>query len=191
MKPISPPDSPRYLPHEPALHPGRIRPPARRGKSYVIKLKEHGRLVMSADGKLVDIEASKARIAATADPASRMYRPSGSPGPGGSGRRRNRHAQLSGCPRRKERYAAKMAKLEYEKAIGKLVDKADVQAVVEDVITQFQQGLENLPYRLASELVGQDLDGIRAALKQEVFDSLAKMQRRFVRQMEEIGKQEA
>ena len=83
-----------------------------------------------------------------------------------------------------------MAKLDYEKAIGKLVDKAEVQAVVEDVITQFRQGLENLPYRLAPELVGQDLDGIRAALKEEVFDSLAKMQRGFIRQMDEIGKTE-
>ena len=36
--------------------------------------------------------------------------------------------------------------------------------------------------------VGLDLDGIRAALKQEVFDSLAKMKRGFLRQMDEIGK---
>ena len=37
-------------------------------KSYVTKLKEQGRLVMSADGKLVNVEASKQRIQQTADP---------------------------------------------------------------------------------------------------------------------------
>lgn len=160
-------------------------------KSYVTKLKEHGRLVMSADGKLVDIEASKARIAATADPgkpdvSSQWEKPTESAEEVDGGSKSYQDARAD-----KEFYAAKMAKLEYERAIGKLVDKAEVQAVVEDVITQFRQGLENLPYRLAPELVGQDLDGIRAALKQEVFDSLAKMQRGFVRQMEEIGKTEA
>lgn len=167
-------------------------------KSYVTKLKEHGRLVMSADGKLVDIEASKARVAATADPgkpdvSAKWAAPAvvakpaadyGDDAPAGSG------SKYHDARAEKEHYAALSAKLDYEKAIGKVVDKADVQAVVEDVITQFRQGLENLPYRLAPELVGQDLDGIRAALKQEVFDSLAKMQRGFVRQMEEIGKGE-
>lgn len=167
-------------------------------KSYVTKLKEHGRLVMSADGKLVDIEASRARIAATADPSkpdvsAKWVRPAAVEKPEAedgddvpaSGSSKYHDARAT-----KEHYAALSAKLDYEKAIGKVVDKADVQAVVEDVITQFRWGLENLPYRLAPELVGQDLDGIRAALKQEVFDSLAKMQRGFIRQMEEIGKQE-
>lgn len=166
-------------------------------KSYVTKLKEQGRLVMTEDGRRVDIEASKARIAATADPgkpdvSAKWSKPAAerpaaediddAPTSGGSKYHDARAA--------KEHYAALSAKLDYEKAIGKVVDKADVQAVVEDVITQFRQGLENLPYRLAPELVGLDLDGIRAALKQEVFDSLAKMQRGFLRQMDEIGKQE-
>ena len=158
-------------------------------KSYVTKLKEHGRLVMTEDGRLVDIEASKARIAATADPgkaavaAQWQTRPQ-SPESDEDGTPSYQDARAD-----KERYAAKMAKLEYERAIGKLVDKAEVQAVVEDVITQFRQGLENLPYRLAPELVGQDLDGIRSALKHEIFDALGKMQRGFVRQMEEVGKE--
>lgn len=167
-------------------------------KSYVTKLKNDNRLVMDASGKRVDIEASKARIAATADPSkpdvsAKWAKPTppvnqpaedneDAPAGGGSKYHDARAA--------KEHYAALSAKLDYEKAIGKVVDKADVQAVVEDVITQFRQGLENLPYRLAPELVGRDLDGIRAALKQEVFDSLAKMQRGFLRQMDEIGKGE-
>lgn len=37
-------------------------------RSYVTQLKKEGRLVMSEDGKLVDLEASQARIAETADP---------------------------------------------------------------------------------------------------------------------------
>ena len=37
-------------------------------RSYVTQLKKEGRLVMSEDGKLVDLEASQAKIAETADP---------------------------------------------------------------------------------------------------------------------------
>ena len=162
-------------------------------KSYVTKLKEQGRLVMSADGKLVDVEASKQRIQQTADPnrddvSQRFEKPKAPDTNRQTGDIGNSYQAARAV---KEKYSAMQAKLDYEKAIGKVVDTADVQAVVEDVITQFRQGLENLPYRLAPELVGLDLDGIRAALKQEVFDALAKMQRGFVRQMEEIGKQEA
>jgi len=161
-------------------------------KSYVSKLKDQGRLVFADDGR-VDVEASKQRIQQTSDPnrddvSQRFDKASSSSG----SQRQNGDIGNSYQAARavKEKYSAMQAKLDYEKAIGKVVDKADVQAVVEDVITQFRQGLENLPYRLAPELVGLDLDGIRAALKQEVFDSLAKMQRGFLRQMEEIGKQE-
>lgn len=161
-------------------------------KSYISKLKDAGRLAMTQDGR-VEVEESKQRIAATADPGKddisakwQQARETQQATPAREEDSDNPSYQAARAD--KERYAAKMAKLDYEKAIGKVVDKADVQAVVEDVITQFRQGLENLPYRLAPELVGLDLDGIRAALKQEVFDSLAKMQRGFLRQMDEIGK---
>jgi len=158
-------------------------------KSYVSKLKDQGRLVFAEDGR-VDVEASKQRIQQTADPnrddvSQRFERPKGAENGRQSGDVGNSYQAARAV---KEKYSAMQAKLDYEKAIGKVVDKADVQAVVEDVITQFRQGLENLPYRLAPELVGLDLDGIRAALKQEVFDALAKMQRGFLRQMDEIGK---
>lgn len=161
-------------------------------KSYVTKLKEHGRLVMDASGKLVDIDASKARIAATADPgkadiSAQWQAPP--PAPKAPESDEDGTPSYQEARAEKERFAAKMAKLEYEKAIGKLVDKAEVQAVVEDVITQFRQGLESLPYRLAPELAGKDLDGIRSALKQEIFEALGKMQRGFVRQLAELGQQ--
>lgn len=159
-------------------------------KSYVSKLKDQGRLVFAEEGR-VDVEASKQRIQQTADPnrddVSQRFDKASSAG----AQRQNGDIGNSYQAARavKEKYSAMQAKLEYERSIGKLVDKAEVQAVVEDVITQFRQGLENLPYRLAPELVGQDLDGIRAALKQEIFDALGKMQRGFVRQMEEVGKE--
>ena len=157
-------------------------------KSYVSKLKDQGRLVFADDGR-VDVEASKQRIQQTADPnrddvSQRFDKASSSGSQRQNGDIGNSYQAARAV---KEKYSAMQAKLDYERAIGKVVDKADVQAVVEDVITQFRQGLENLPYRLAPELVGLDLDGIRAALKQEVFDSLAKMQRGFLRQMDEIG----
>lgn len=154
-------------------------------KSYVNKLKDAGRLVMTDDGK-VDVEASELRIKQTADPNRDDTSKMGVSDKGKGSNEIGNNYQAARAV--KERYAALQAKMEYERAIGKLVDKAEVQAVVEDVITQFRQGLENLPYRLAPELVGQDMDGIRSALKQEIFEALGKMQRGFVRQMEEIGK---
>jgi len=55
------------------------------------------------------------------------------------------------------------------------------------VVTAFRQRLENLPYRIAPENVGKDLDAIRATLKLEVHGALAEMEREFSRQLEQIG----
>ena len=166
-------------------------------KSYVTKLKQQGRIVLFDDGS-VDSDATRALIAETADPSrapalAAVANPPPAPALVTEDDEEESDGLISYQEARaeKERFAAKMARLEYERAIGKLVDKAEVQLVVEDVITQFRQGLENLPYRLAPELVGQDLDGIRSALKHEIFDALGKMQRGFVRQMEDIGKDES
>ena len=54
----------------------------------------------------------------------------------------------------------------------------------------FRQRLENLPHRIAPEIVGKDLDAIRATLKQEVFGALAEMEREFSKQLEIIGSEE-
>jgi hypothetical protein len=75
-------------------------------------------------------------------------------------------------------------------AIGKLIEKADASAAIEDVTSVIRQALENLPHRTAPELVGKDLDGIRATLKQEVHAALADMEREFTKRLNQMGSEE-
>ena len=157
-------------------------------RAYVSNLKTAGRLVLTAEG-LVDVEASKARIAATAamsrDDVARRWsinrggtdsaEASGDPVAG----HRFQNARAS-----KEFYAAELSRIEFERQLGKLVEKADVEDAIEDCYGEFRQSLENLPHRLSPELVGKDLDAIRAMLKQEIFRSLEDMQRRLTERIE-------
>lgn len=164
-------------------------------RSYVTKLKAAGRLVLTDDG-LVDVEASRARIAATADPnrddVAQRYaearhnsqtpppKPPAPPGPPSADTIGNSYQAARAV---KEKFAAMTAKLEYERAIGKLVERADMEAAVEDVVATLRQALENLPHRAAPELVGKDLDAIRATLRQEIFDLLSEAEREFSRRL--------
>jgi hypothetical protein len=140
-------------------------------RSYVTALKQQGRLVMTADGR-VDTDASRQRIADTADPnrddvaarhaAERDATPPQKPAE--DDKIGNSYAAARAV---KEGYAARTAKLEYERAIGKMIEKEAVAAIVEDVITDLRQSLEQQPHRIAATLIGQDLDGIRRTLKTE------------------------
>lgn len=159
-------------------------------RSYVTKLKKSGRLVLDDRGHVL-VEASKKRIDETADPNRDDVK--------------KRHADHRGeesPPKQtdsigssyqaaravKERYQAMHAKLEYEVASGQLVKKADVDASVADVVTMFRQSLEQIPYRTGPELVGKDLDAIRAVLKQDIHSALANMEREFTARLERISK---
>lgn len=46
-----------------------------------------------------------------------------------------------------------------------------------DLVTAFRQELENLPHRIAADLVGKDVDVIRTTLKQEVHAALTHLER--------------
>jgi hypothetical protein len=61
---------------------------------------------------------------------------------------------------------------------------------IEDVVSVIRQALENMPHRTAPELVGKDLDAIRATLKQEVHTALADMEREFSKRLNKIGGEE-
>lgn len=161
-------------------------------RSYVTKLKKGGRLVLDDRGHVL-IEASKKRIDETADPNRDDVK--------------KRHADQR-CedqqPKQqdsigssyqaaravKERYQAMHAKLEYEIASGQLVKKVDIDAAVSDVVTMFRQALEQIPYRTSPELVGKDLDTIRAVLKQDVHAALSDMEREFTTRLDRISKAE-
>lgn len=87
----------------------------------------------------------------------------------------------------KERYAAKTAKLEYERAIGYLVERAAVEAAVEDIMTTVRQSLEQQPHRLAPLLIGKDLDAIRATLRQETAHILGAMVADFAARLAQLA----
>ena len=59
-----------------------------------------------------------------------------------------------------------------------------------DVVTAIRQAIENMPHRTAPELVGKDLDAIRATLKQEIHGALADMEREFSKRLNQRGSEE-
>lgn len=157
------------------------------GKSYITKLKDEGRLVLTEDGK-VDVEASRARIAQTADPnrddvAKRMAEQRGNVGQDGDDEGLSDYQKARAT---KEHYLALQAKTDYERAIAALIPRADVEAALTDLVAVTRAGLENLPHRVAAELVGKDLDTIRAQLRQAVVDLMAEMHGGAKRQLAEL-----
>jgi hypothetical protein len=163
-----------------------------KARSYITALKTAGRLVMTADGK-VDVEASRARIAGTSDPnrddvSKRWAETRATPEEPSAADKIGSSYQAARAV--KEKFSAMQAKLEYERAIGKVVEKSEVEGAIADVVTAFRQRLENMPHRIAPEIVGKDLDAIRATLKQEVFGALAEMEREFSKHIEQMGSEE-
>ena len=172
-------------------------------RSHVTGLKHAGRLVLTDNG-LVDVDASIARIDATRDPnrddvanrhAAARERlqttpPAASqPAPKDPAPHADPDESISYQAARtvKERYAAKTAKLEYERAIGYLVERAAVEAAVEDIMTTVRQSLEQQPHRLAPLLIGKDLDAIRATLRQETAHILGAMVADFAARLAQLA----
>lgn len=159
-------------------------------RSTVTRAAKAGRLVVTTDGK-IEVAASDQRYADTADPnrddvAGRHAAGRGSdvmPTKGdehiGKGYQAARAV--------KEKFAAMTAKMEYEKAIGKLVEREEVVAIVADVIIGFRQAMENRNHSTAPRLVGKDQDAVRAILKEEDRHFLQEMERGFAKQLEALG----
>lgn len=146
-------------------------------RAHVTHLKNAGRLVLTSDGK-VDVDASKARIAETSamnrDDVSQRW-----------ANQRDTDNEVSGDPltanrfqnarATKEFYAAELSRLEFERKCGKLLETFEVENAISEFVGFFRQQVENLPYRVAPELVGKDLDTIRAVLKQEMHGYLKEL----------------
>lgn len=134
-------------------------------KSYVTRLKQAGRLVMTADG-LVDVEKSQALIAATSDPSRNA--PASLPVSDQQHTANNETHIGDSYQTSKavnEKYKALTAKLEYERASGKLVEAEAVRLFAADLGATFRGALEILPDRISAELVPlSDIDAIRAVL---------------------------
>lgn len=185
-------------------------------RSHVTGLKHAGRLVLTDNG-LVDVDASIARIDATRDPnrddvanrhaaaRERLQTAAAPPvppvppvppqapasplAPLDAANHADPDDSISYQAARtvKERYAAKTAKLEYERAIGHLVERAAVEAAVEDIMTTVRQSLEQQPHRLAPLLIGKDLDAIRATLRQETAHILGAMVADFAARLAQLA----
>lgn len=140
-----------------------------KNKSYVTRLKQAGRLVLTQGGQ-VDVEKSKAMIAATADPSRNAAVEAraneamngehrAAPAPDGIS---NSYQIARGV---NEKYKALTAKAEYEQLIGKLVDADESRLFAADLAATFRSALEILPDRISPELVAlSDTEAIRALL---------------------------
>lgn len=171
------------LTHEGKLYATRSEYAAHLGasKAYVTKLGHQGRLVeREINGKLlIDVELtdrlirnttdmSKARNGANAAPSRT---PSSAIAPIADGGKVDaifRQAQAQ-----ERAYHAKLAELEWKKAIGELVPAADVTAELSRVFATFREAMQQIPGRVAAVLaaesdqarIHQVLDGeIRSAL---------------------------
>lgn len=158
-------------------------------KSYITQLKQEGRLVFSENGK-VDVDASLIKIKETADPnrddvstrhaekrtiAVDMEVKNKKP----VKEKSTSEVTFSEARAKEQHFKSLQAELEYQKAISEVVSTQEMQSAVGDVVTTFRQSLENIPHRTAPQLVGKDLDFIRATLKQEITLALHEMERNF------------
>jgi hypothetical protein len=131
--------------------------------SYITKLKDEGRLVLTEDGK-VDVDASLARIKETEDPNRadvrerwKDYRQNGGeerPQAPPANELTPRADDSSGKNLQaaravKERYLALDAKAAYEERIGILVEAESVKRAGAEVGAILRGALENLPDQLA------------------------------------------
>lgn len=145
------------------------------GRSRVHALKEAGRLVM--DGDLVDVEASKARIAATRSPAhdeqSTAQVGAVPPAPTSADRGDDKIGNSYQAARAvKERYLALEAKRAYEVACGNLMRADEVAAAAADAATTLRTRLEALPDLLSSQLSGPLDEAQRRAVIAETIEHI-------------------
>lgn len=173
-------------------------------KSYITALKQAGRLVLDDSGKVL-VDASQRRIAETADPVrddvrARHARQRDENGAHSTVDRENDPKPTGEDPddeagnhdfqaarAKKAYFDAEMARIEYEKRLGKLVEKQDVESAVADLVTAFRQAVENMPHRVSAELVAKDIDAIRAILKQEIHGALSDLEREITKAIAHLG----
>lgn len=142
--------------------------------SYVTKLKQHGRLVLTDDGR-VEVEASIQRIEDTKDPNRDDVRarhaaarePKGgaespaqpeSPAPIHAAPESPRAADAISASFQKSRalgehFAAKTRALEFLKEIGEVVELSMIRDEVENILAVTRSAFDNLPGQLAPQLV--------------------------------------
>lgn len=88
---------------------------------------------------------------------------------------------------RRELAAARIMEMREGRLRGEYLRTEDAVQVVSDIVSTFRGTLENLPHRLAPQLVGKALDEILAILKAEHRDALTYMSDQLQRQLDECA----
>ena len=150
--------------------------------AYVSKLKKQGRLVVVKDDAgrdVVDFAMSDRLVRNTTDMGRARNGANASPGrapsvplePVSSGGRVDaiyRQAQAQ-----ERAYAAKMAEIDYKKAIGELVVAADVHAELARVFATVKEALLQIPARLSAVLAAEsDQERVHETLQSEIHAAL-------------------
>lgn len=127
-------------------------------KSYVTKLKQEGRLVLTDDGR-VRVQESDARIRET-EQRTRAAAPVQDP-IGGS---------MQAARAVKEKYLALTAKRDYEESCGQLMESAKVQAFVADAVITLRARIETLPVTAGPLLAAENDESRCVALLREMVE---------------------
>lgn len=156
-----------------------------RSRSWVTQLKQAGRLVFNDKG-LVDVEASTLLIKQTEEPnrddvKARHAEDRGEEKPADQGKPKAKRTSstlgFQDARAREQEMKAKLAELDYAERVGQLVSKSDMKMAVSDLVTTFRSNLENMPHRIAADLVGKDITDIRLSLKQAIHHELTQLER--------------
>jgi hypothetical protein len=163
--------------------------------SYVTELNKYGRLVLTADGKKVLVTESLALIESSKDLSKggvverheneRAEKTHSDSEPKQdfekeltqSGKAGNLYQQSKAI---REKYNALSAKLEYDKAIGKVLDADDIAKSVLNAATVMRSRLENMPDRYAPQFAAeQDPLRIKSIFMDAIETMLTEMSRQF------------
>jgi len=175
-----------------------------RSPSFVTQLKQADRLVLTDDGKRVRVAESVARIGATEDPSKVgvKARHAAAREQGATQAATYGSDVATGAPVAqdseppvdpvavkassgyqqaravRERYAAMHAKLDYERAIGKLLDVDHVTAAAANAATTLRARIEALPDELSPQLVmlraEKDIHSLLAGAFEHALEELAR-----------------
>lgn len=157
------------------------------GMAY--QAQKEGRVVTAPDGQHLLARASRARYAATADPAKQGVAQrhakarAADPAPATAATETDRIGNTYQAARAvKERFLALEAKRAYEVAIGQLRDAREVEHLAVTVGADLRQRLESLAISIAPMLLGQtDEAAVRALLQDQFADALASATHHFRR----------
>jgi len=160
--------------------------------SYVTALKQRGRLVLTEDGRRVLYHASLERIRETRDPSKITPKPPhAEPAPEAAEALGSlAEASLPDEPgldyqtarAKREHYNAELARLEYQKAIGQLVEIDLVREVILNATTTLRTQLEQMAERIAPRVLDSaDESEVRSVILEEVEHALGDLAQTFRR----------